>query len=372
MESSSQSDMPDDALEQFELGLRYELGEDLDKDFSLAAHWYLKAAKQGLANAQYSLGLLYAEGHGVAEDQRQAAVWYLRAAKQGHASAQCNIAIGYYRGEGVVCDHKLALRWMLKSANQSEGDAQFNLGIFYLAGIGTVVNRETAAGWFKLAGENGNSRAEIELQKLINSGFLPAKIKIVLDADAHAGDINADLKLELQLKELALKRHTYTERGSGKVAVTPCPICKVKIANRALKNHIRGYHRPEPKIDPNAPKRKKAKKLAVPDFLVLPVSPRPKKSARLKNAPIKATPRALCPRCSGDGGVRGGCAKCDGTGWVRLAMENDVHYRPDHSIGENTRISNSDYLGENRGAHFREIDGRIGTNPSHDDYSEES
>lgn len=24
----------------------------------------------------------------------------------------------------------------------------------------------------------------------------------------------------------------------------------------------------------------------------------------------------ICPRCGGDGGVNGGCAKCDGTGWV--------------------------------------------------------
>lgn len=26
--------------------------------------------------------------------------------------------------------------------------------------------------------------------------------------------------------------------------------------------------------------------------------------------------KSVCPRCGGDGGVRGGCARCDGTGWL--------------------------------------------------------
>ena len=27
------------------------------------------------------------------------------------------------------------------------------------------------------------------------------------------------------------------------------------------------------------------------------------------------TGKEICSRCGGDGGVRGGCQKCDGTGW---------------------------------------------------------
>lgn len=53
-------------------------------------------------------------------------------------------------------------------------------------------------------------------------------------------------------------------------------------------------------------------------------------------------------------------------------MERDFVYRPDQHVLENSRVSNSDYLGVNGGAHFREMDGRIGTIPMHDDYSEES
>lgn len=32
--------------------------------------------------------------------------------------------------------------------------------------------------------------------------------------------------------------------------------------------------------------------------------------------PTKQRENTICPRCGGDGGVNGGCGKCDGTGWI--------------------------------------------------------
>lgn len=80
-----------------------------------------------------------------------------------------------------------------------------------------------------------------------------------------------------------------------------------------------------------------------------------------------------CPICNGDGGVRGGCYKCSGSGWISAAA------RTTYSLGnasaektvQDTRISNSSNYGLNAGAHYRERDGRIGSYPSYDDYSEE-
>lgn len=81
---------------------------------------------------------------------------------------------------------------------------------------------------------------------------------------------------------------------------------------------------------------------------------------------------AICPVCSGDGGVNGGCYKCE-NGWVS-SMERKLfipaEIRPHRS--DSTRISNANYLGNNTGANYRERDGRIGSNPTHDDYSEEA
>ena len=82
----------------------------------------------------------------------------------------------------------------------------------------------------------------------------------------------------------------------------------------------------------------------------------------------------ICPICFGDGGVRGGCYKCDGSGWIThsariRAFSNTLP----QSVGrsDTSRISNANYVGINPGAHYRDRDGRMGSYPDHDDYSED-
>ena len=82
----------------------------------------------------------------------------------------------------------------------------------------------------------------------------------------------------------------------------------------------------------------------------------------------------ICPVCGGDGGVNGGCYKCGGNGWVTHSARVGYGYgtvRDAVGRGDSSRISNADYLGGNSGAHYRDRDGRIGSYPDHDDYSEE-
>lgn len=38
----------------------------------------------------------------------------------------------------------------------------------------------------------------------------------------------------------------------------------------------------------------------------------------------KSTSKEVCPRCGGDGGVKGGCQKCDGIGWVDVTREHST------------------------------------------------
>lgn len=32
--------------------------------------------------------------------------------------------------------------------------------------------------------------------------------------------------------------------------------------------------------------------------------------------------KEICPRCGGDGGVKGGCQKCNGSGWIDVTRED--------------------------------------------------
>ena len=66
-----------DAFVQFCLGLVYEAGQVVPRDYSKAMAWYRKAAEQGEKYAQYNLGSMYNNGEGVTQDYAQAAVWFL-------------------------------------------------------------------------------------------------------------------------------------------------------------------------------------------------------------------------------------------------------------------------------------------------------
>ena len=54
--------------------------------------WSLKAAEQGIAEAQHNLGICYAEGCGVEEDETKAVEWFRKATEQGDPQAQCHLA----------------------------------------------------------------------------------------------------------------------------------------------------------------------------------------------------------------------------------------------------------------------------------------
>ena len=65
---------------------------------------FIKAARQGDAEAQYNLGVCYEYGKGVPQDDAQAAEWFKKAAEQGYAEAQCQLGFFYENGMGVPQD----------------------------------------------------------------------------------------------------------------------------------------------------------------------------------------------------------------------------------------------------------------------------
>ena len=84
---------------QFNLGLMYEKGEGVTKDYQESARWYHKAAVQGYADAQLNLGTMYDEGRGVPEDNQKAAQWYRAAARNGFDAAETNLKMMRHFGE---------------------------------------------------------------------------------------------------------------------------------------------------------------------------------------------------------------------------------------------------------------------------------
>ena len=111
---------------QLNLGLMYEHGHGVARDYSKAARWYHKAAENGLARAQARLGLMYNYGRGVRKDYAAAVNWYRKAADQGYAKAQSSLGGSYANGLGVGQDYVQAHMWLSLAAAQGNRAAGKN------------------------------------------------------------------------------------------------------------------------------------------------------------------------------------------------------------------------------------------------------
>jgi uncharacterized protein len=143
-----------DDVAQFDLGLLYNKGWGVPRDYVQAVRWYRRAADQGNADAQYNLGLLYDKAHRYAEAMH----WYRKAADQALADAQYNLGILYAKGHGVPQGYAEAMKWFRLAADQDLADAQYYLGILYAKGQGADFVQ--AYKWLDLSGGAGQQRCQ--------------------------------------------------------------------------------------------------------------------------------------------------------------------------------------------------------------------
>lgn len=149
-----------DADCQYQLGLRYQTGDGVEKDVPEAIKWYRKSADQGFVAAQTGLALCYFHGIGVRKDFTEAANWARKAADHGNAGAQNLLGVAYYRGEGVGKDPAEGVNWFRKAADQNYARAQVNLARCYHDGIGVRKDYVEAVKWLGKAAEQNYAKAQ--------------------------------------------------------------------------------------------------------------------------------------------------------------------------------------------------------------------
>lgn len=142
------------------LGEIYAEGKQMRQDYAQAAHWYRKAADQGLDKAQYNLGVLHDIGQGVERNESEAAQWYHKAAEAGNTDAQYTLASMYGLGRGVPRDAQEALKWYRRAAEQGDALARYNLAERYERGRDVAPDLVEAFKWHSLAADLGLQDAE--------------------------------------------------------------------------------------------------------------------------------------------------------------------------------------------------------------------
>ena len=129
---------------------------------------YRREAERGDAEAQTALGLAYETGQGVDRDYAEALVWYRRAAEQGHAEAQWQVCAAYEFGRGVERDRVEAKAWCLPAAEAGHVRAQAQLGTFYHQSI--PPDNERAVKWNGLASQQGSALARLGMYYIYAKG----------------------------------------------------------------------------------------------------------------------------------------------------------------------------------------------------------
>lgn len=149
-----------DAAAEFEVATRFMEGRFVPQDLAAAAHWYGRAADQGVVPAAYRLGSFYEQGRGVDRDTQGAIAWYERAALGGNPRAMHNLAVMAAEGSnGGAPDFARAAGWFIPAANRGLADSQFNLAVLFARGMGVERDLMESYKWFALAANAGDSEA---------------------------------------------------------------------------------------------------------------------------------------------------------------------------------------------------------------------
>mgnify|MGYP001355637682 CR=1 FL=1 len=129
---------------QNNLGVLYQRGQGVPRDYAQARAWFEKAAAQGLPGAMYNMGMLYLRGYGVPVDATRAAAWLEKAAALEEPEAQFYLGLLHYRGEGVPKDLAVAAYWFEKAAAAGVTEARYNLALMLARGEGVPVDETRA------------------------------------------------------------------------------------------------------------------------------------------------------------------------------------------------------------------------------------
>jgi hypothetical protein len=138
------------------------------KDYPVALAKFKLAAAQGVSEAMSNIGVMYEYGEGVEKNFAEAVRWYKLAAEKGNLAAQYQVGTLYYMGNGVEKNYVEARKWYKLGAEQGDSNAMFGMGTFYDNGFGVEKSNPKAIKWYKLAAKYGNLNAQKRIEFINN------------------------------------------------------------------------------------------------------------------------------------------------------------------------------------------------------------
>jgi localization factor PodJL len=172
-----------DGMAAYELGVHYAQGTAVERDFTMAALYFLKAAEQNIAPAQYRLASLYELGLGVSKDTNVAQTLYLKAAEAGNPRAMHNLGVLLAGGNGQP-RYADAAFWFRKAAENGVENSQYNLAVLLSKGLGVPQSNKESYKWFAIAAASGDvdaAKSRDDMGARLSGGDLAAAKAMAAD-----------------------------------------------------------------------------------------------------------------------------------------------------------------------------------------------
>ena len=201
-----------DPAAQRNLGFRYSLGVDVEKDEKKSFEWTKKAAEQGDAKAMFNLAGDYARGHGVAMDKATALVWYRKAAEALYDLVQEGGKVDphamVFTGKNLLDEKSLfpgaihapdvGMQFLGIAAMSGDVEGMRLFGEQFYVGKAVEEDFDMALLWLRRAAKRGDNQALDIIAKIHNAAF--DRLFLEIHDKAEAGD-----------KDAARKRDKITE-----------------------------------------------------------------------------------------------------------------------------------------------------------------
>lgn len=164
-----------DAKAQYDLGMVYIKGQDVQQNYQAAKEWLEKSAAQDYPPALSFLGTMYQNGLGVGQNYAKALDFLSRAALRGDIDAMTSLGLMYSEGEGLERNFSKALEYLKPAANAGNWSAQYTLGAMYADGRGVPQDYVEAHKWFNILAAVGFEQV-IETRNRLAKKMTPEQI----------------------------------------------------------------------------------------------------------------------------------------------------------------------------------------------------
>lgn len=109
-------------ISQYNLGMRFEEGNGLDKNLSMALKWYKKSAVQGYIIAQQRIGYNYIKGVWGKVNLEKGLKWYEMAGENGSVNSIKFLIDVYGKGYKTISPNKMKQQYWTKKLNNIISD----------------------------------------------------------------------------------------------------------------------------------------------------------------------------------------------------------------------------------------------------------